>query len=120
MKQQLRGVWAAWGGRLIFPFFVATPSAHGGALSPQASSSAAPIVARCWYVVPETVVPVNLNEVAVVTSQASDASLRRVTFLQTGRPMKVVTELVVDPMRLDELLESVAQRRHECATRPLQ
>jgi hypothetical protein len=77
-------------------------------------------VARCWYVVPETVVPVNLNEVAVVSSPASDPSLRKVTFLGTGRPMKVVTELVVDPMRLDELLEVVARRRSECAARPLQ
>jgi hypothetical protein len=116
MKQQLRGVGAAWGGRLIIPFVMATPHTHRGAASPQACSSA-PVAARCWYVVPETVVPVNLNDVAVVSSRVHDASLRRVTFLQTARPMKVVTELVVDPLRLDEVLESVAQRRNECAAR---
>jgi hypothetical protein len=119
MKQQLRGVWAAWGSRLSLLFLVATPQAHSGAGNSKASP-AAPVVVRCWHVVPETVVPVNLNEVAVVSSPAGDASLRRVTFLQIGRPIKVVTELVVDPMRLGELLEAVAHRRSECATRPLQ
>ena len=72
---------------------------------------------RCWYVVPETVVPVNLNEVALVASAASDPAHRRVTFLRLTRPTKVVTEFLATTDRFEELAEITALRRNECAGR---
>ena len=89
---------------------LATAAGQGNATEP----AEAP---RCWYVVPETVVPVNLNEVAVVASAASDPAHRRVTFVRLNRPMKVVTEFVATTDRFEELAEITAHRRNECAGR---
>lgn len=76
------------------------------------------VLERCWYVVQETVVPVNLPRVTVSVSATADSMHRRVTFRQIAKPNKVVTEIVVTPDRADELLEVLAFRRSECAGAP--
>jgi hypothetical protein len=98
---------------MLFMGCLATATGQGKPTEPTEPAEAP----RCWYVVPETVVPVNLNEVAVVASAASDPAHRKVTFMRLDKPMKVVTEFVATTDRFEELAEITAHRRNECAGR---
>jgi hypothetical protein len=71
---------------------------------------------RCWYVVEETVVPVNLPQVTVRVVPTSDHAMRRVSFRDVAKPRQLITEAVVSPERAQELMDALAHRRNECAS----
>ena len=85
-------------------------SSHAGGVADRFQS-----LERCWYVVEETVVPVNLPRVLIDVSPAPGPAMRRVRFRDSAKPAGLITEVVVSADRAHELLEALAQRRNECA-----
>ena len=89
---------------------LACASSHAGGVADRFQS-----LERCWYVVEETVVPVNLPRVLIDVSPAPGFAMRRVRFRDSAKPAGLITEVVVSADRAHELLEALAQRRNECA-----
>ena len=89
---------------------LACASSHAGGVADRFQS-----LERCWYVVEETVVPVNLPRVLIDVSPAPGSAMRRVRFRDSAKPVGLITEVVVSADRAHELLEALAQRRNECA-----
>jgi hypothetical protein len=106
---QARRAWRA----LAVAAVAAVFAVHGDPASTQ-PAPASP-ADRCWYVIQETVVPVNLPKVSVVVAGAQHPSLRKVTIRELASPKRLVTEFFATPERVDELLQSLAQRRHACS-----
>ncbi|HEX6704006.1 MAG TPA: hypothetical protein VF169_04530 [Albitalea sp.] len=104
---------SAWAESVVFGVVLSASGAvHSADAEPQRVPVALP---RCWYVVHETVVPVNLAAVAIAVTVAPDPALRIVTFARIALPGTVVTEITVSPARAQELIDEVARRREECA-----
>jgi len=112
MKPGRRDASAPAGSVVLVMLFAASAAVRSAGAEPQRPP---PAPQRCWYVVHETVVPVNLPTVAITVTVAPDPALRNVTFARTARPGTVVTEVTVTPDRAEELVDAVARRREECA-----
>ena len=71
-------------------------------------------VPRCWFLVRETVVPVNLPDVTVRVEAGSKPATRRVLFQRKTPPYQLVHQLEVDAGRAAELQDEVSERLEYC------
>ena len=81
---------------------------------PLTGGTPAPVPSRCWYVVQETVVPVNLVTVSVTVTGTGDPGLRKVIFRDAARQNRLVTQVETTPNRAAELIDAIQRRRREC------